>query len=257
MTELLTDRAAVVTGAASGIGRAVAREFAAHGADVVCADVRESPREGGEPTHELVASETDREAAFVDCDVTDYDDVERAVAAADAFGGIDVMVNNAGVVGPQTPVVDLDVDAYRDLVAVNLDGVVHGSKAAALRMVEGGGSIVNVSSIAGITGYGGLAPYSASKGGVTLFSYALAAELGPDGVRVNVVHPGVIETAMTTDDYALVGTDEGEDLKASIPLRRFGRPAEVAGVCTFLASDLAGFVTAESVVVDGGSLNSR
>jgi NAD(P)-dependent dehydrogenase (short-subunit alcohol dehydrogenase family) len=254
---LLDGKAAVVTGAASGNGRAIAEQFADEGAAVVVADVRETPRQGGTPTHESIRDDGG-EATFVECDVSDYDDCVAAVDAAAEFGGVDVMVNNAGIVGPQSPLTELDLDAYRDLLRVNLDGVVHGSKAAALEMVERGegGSIVNMSSVAGMAGYGGITPYSASKGGVRLFSYALASELGPDGVRVNAVHPGVIETAMTTEDSPTVGTEEGEQLKATIPLRRFGDPEEVAGVVTFLGSDLASYVTAESIVVDGGNLNS-
>jgi NAD(P)-dependent dehydrogenase (short-subunit alcohol dehydrogenase family) len=253
---LLDGKTAVVTGGASGNGRAIAETFADHGAAVVVADVREEPREGGTPTHERI-NEAGGEATFVACDVSDYDDCVAAVAAADEFGGLDVMVNNAGIVGPQVPLVDLDFEAYRSLMAVNLDGVFHGSKAAALELVDrGGGSIVNMSSVAGMAGYGGLTPYSAAKGGVRLFSYALASELGPDGVRVNVVHPGVIETEMTREDSPIVGTEEGEQLKATLPLRRFGTPEDVAGVCLFLASDLSSYVTAESIVVDGGNLNS-
>ena len=254
---LLEDKTAVVTGAASGNGRAIAELFAEHGAAVVVADVREEPREGGEPTHELLEARGG-DAVFVECDVTSYDDCVAAVEAAEEFGGVDVMVNNAGIVGPQVPLVELDMDDYRRLMRVNLDGVFHGSKAAALAMVDSGngGSIVNMSSVAGIVGYGGITPYSAAKGGVRLFSYALASELGPDGIRVNVVHPGVIETAMTTEDSPIVGTEEGEQLKAVLPLRRFGTPEDVAGVCLFLASDLSSYVTAESIVVDGGNLNS-
>jgi NAD(P)-dependent dehydrogenase (short-subunit alcohol dehydrogenase family) len=184
---LVDGKTAVVTGGASGNGRAIAETFADHGAAVVVADVREEPREGGVPTHERIR-EGGGEATFVACDVSDYDDCVEAVAAADEFGGLDVMVNNAGIVGPQVPLVDLDFEEYRSLMAVNLDGVFHGSKAAALELVErGGGSIVNMSSVAGMAGYGGITPYSAAKGGVRLFSYALANELGPDGVRVNVV----------------------------------------------------------------------
>ncbi|WP_435075716.1 SDR family oxidoreductase [Halorubrum sp. HHNYT27] len=254
---LLTDKTAVVTGGASGLGRAVAELFADHGAAVVVADLRSEPREGGAPIHERIADQGG-DAAFVECDVTRYEDCVDAVAAAEEFGGIDVMVNNAGIVGPQTPLVDLDFDEYQTLMEVNLRGVFHGSKAAAIAMLEqgNGGSIINMSSVAGMQGYGGITPYSAAKGGVRLFSYALASELGPDDIRVNAVHPGVIETAMTTEDSPTVGTEEGEKLKQTIPLRRFGQPEDVAGVCGFLASDLASYVTAESIVVDGGNLNS-
>jgi NAD(P)-dependent dehydrogenase (short-subunit alcohol dehydrogenase family) len=107
-----------------------------------------------------------------------------------------------------------------------------------------------------MNGYANITPYSAAKGGIRLFSYALANELGPDEIRVNAVHPGVIETAMTVEDQPVVGTEEGEQLKQVIPLRRFGDPEDVAGVCTFLASDLSSYVSAESIVVDGGNLNS-
>ena len=254
---LLSGETAVITGAASGNGRAIAEAFADHGAAVVVADLQREPRQGGTPTDELI-EERGGEAVFVECDVTDYDDCVAAVEAADEFGGIDVMVSNAGIVGPQTPLVDLDLEAYRSLIEVNLDGVFHGAKAAALELVErgDGGSIINMSSVAGMVGYGGITPYSAAKGGVRLFSYALASELGPDGIRVNAIHPGVIETAMTIEDSPTVGTDEGEQLKATIPLRRFGEPSDVAGVCVFLASDLSAYVTAESIVIDGGNLNS-
>ncbi|SFR63364.1 SDR family NAD(P)-dependent oxidoreductase [Halogeometricum limi] len=255
---LLDGETAVVTGGTSGIGRAIAEMFADHGASVVVADRREEPREGGAPTHEFL-EERGAEATFVQCDVSDYDDCVAAVDAADEFGGLDVMVNNAGIVGPQVPLTELDFDDYRTLMSVNVDGVFHGSKAAALKLVErgAGGSIVNMSSVAGFVGYGGITPYSAAKGGVRLFTYALASELGPEGVRVNAVHPGVIETAMTTEDSPIVGTEAGEQLEQSVPLRRFGKPEDVAGVVTFLASDLASYVTAESVLVDGGYVNSE
>ncbi len=257
MAGLLEGKAAVVTGGTSGIGRAVCRTFADHGADVVVADVREEPREGGGPTRELIEEETDAHATFVECDVTDLDDLEAAVSAADEFGGIDVMVNNAGIVGPQATIGEIDYDDYRSLMRVNVDGVFLGSKVAAARMVdENGGSIVNTSSVAGIVGAANLTPYCTAKGGVRLLTYSLAAELGPEGIRVNTIHPGVIETAMTVEDSPMVGTEEGEAMKATIPLGRFGQPEDVAGVVTFLASDLASYVTAESIVVDGGMVGT-
>lgn len=254
---LLEGTTAVITGAASGNGRAIAEVFADHGASVVVADVQTEPRRGGTPTHELI-TETGGSATFVECDVTDYDDVVTAVDAAEDFGGVDVMVNNAGIVGPQGAITELDFDDYQTLMDINLKGVFHGSKAAASRMLDHGteGSIINISSVAGIVGYGGISPYSAAKGGVRLLTYSLAQELGPDGIRVNAVHPGVIETAMTTQDNPLIGTDQGEQLKQTIPLREFGKPEDVAGICTFFASDLARYVTGESVVVDGGWLQT-
>ncbi|WP_458207826.1 SDR family oxidoreductase [Haladaptatus sp. NG-SE-30] len=259
MDGLLDDKTTVVTGGASGIGRAIARRFAEEGADIVVADIREEPREGGTPTHTLVEEETDASAVFAECDVSDPADVSAVVdTAVEEFGSLDVMVNNAGIVGPEGPITEIDPEEYQQLLDINLNGAFFGSRAAAIRMREtgGGGSIVNVSSVAGIRGYGNLSPYCTSKGGVRLLTYSLASELGPDGIRVNVIHPGVIETAMTTDDVPMVGTETGEQMKETIPLRRFGTPDDVAKTALYLASDLASYVTGESIIVDGGSVNT-
>ncbi|GAB3041013.1 SDR family oxidoreductase [Natronobiforma cellulositropha] len=257
MTALLSDRTAVVTGGASGIGREICHTFATHGADVVVADVQEEPREEGPPTHEWIRAETNAGATFVECDVTVRGDLEAAVDAADEFGGLDVMVNNAGIVGPISPIQEVSREEYERLRSINLDGVYTGCQVAAERLIErGGGSILNMSSVAGMVGYADISPYSMVKGGVRLLTYSLAAELGPHGIRVNVIHPGVIETAMTTDDFPIVGTEEEEATAEAVPLRRLGTPEDVANVATFLSSDLAGYVTAESIVVDGGQLRT-
>ena len=252
MDQLLEDRAAVVTGATSGIGRAVARRFADHGADVVVADLRERPREGGAPTHERIDEETDRRARFVECDVRDPAALERAVAAADAFGGVDAMVNNAGVFHAES-FLTADEATFDRVFETNVKGTYFGSQAAARRMVErGSGSIVNLSSTAGLYGVGDYVAYSASKGAIRLMTYALADALGPDGVRANVVHPGVVETAMTREDSEVIDTSAGEAFRERIPLGEFGRPEDVADAALYLASDLARYVTGESLVVDGG-----
>lgn len=258
MAELLADTSAVVTGGASGLGRAIARRFAEHGANIVVADVRRSPREGGRPTDELVTDEFDAGATYVECDVTEKSDLVRAVEVADELGGLDVMVNNAGLLGPTDPLVETDEDEYRRLVDVNLNGTYLGCQVAASDMLDRDtrGSIINLSSIAGIRGYSNRTSYCSSKGGIRLLTYALAAELGPDGIRVNAIHPGATETSMTREDGEVVDSDESEERWKAIPLRRFGRPADVANVALFLASDLADYVTAESVVVDGGVTNT-
>jgi len=253
MSQLLADRAAVVTGAASGNGRAIALAFAEHGADVVVADVQEEPRESGTPTHELIEAETDRNATFVECDVTDMAAVRATIDAADAYGGIDVLVNNAGVLRTG-PITELTEDDYDAVMGVNSKGVFLGCKAAAERMTDG--SIINISSTAGMVGGAENSIYCASKGAVRLLTYALAAELGP-GVRVNAIHPGTTETQMVTEDIEIIGSDEVEDRLESIPLRRFGRPEDVAGAAVYLASDLAAYVTGASLLVDGGVLKGQ
>jgi NAD(P)-dependent dehydrogenase (short-subunit alcohol dehydrogenase family) len=249
---MLEDTAAVITGAASGIGRSIARTFAEEGADIVVADLQKEPREDGTPTHEVIASETDREATFVECDVTDKSDVEAAVEAAEGVGGVDVMVNNAGIFRSEE-VLEVSEAEFDQLFDINVKGTFFGAQVAGERMVASdGGSIINLSSVAGLSGTGDYVTYCTSKGAVRLMTYSLADALGPEGVRVNAIHPGVIETEMTTDDVPIVGTDTGEGYKQTIPSRRFGEPEDIADAALFLASDLGDYVNGESLVVDGG-----
>ncbi len=258
MESLLTDRVAVVTGGASGIGREIATTFATHGASVVIADIQAAPREDGTPTHEVIERETSAEAVFVECDVTNRGDLEAAADAAENLGGLDVMVNNAGIVGPVAPIQDVDWAAYEQLRSINLDGVFTSCQVATERMIEAGngGSIINMSSVAGLVGYANITPYNLAKGGIRLLTYGLAAELGAHDIRVNAIHPGIIETEMTRTDFPVVGGEDEADTLEGIPLARFGRPEDVANVATFLASDLAAYVTAESIVVDGGQVRT-
>ncbi|MCD2201696.1 SDR family oxidoreductase [Halobacterium sp. KA-4] len=252
MTDLLEDQTAVITGAASGNGRGIAQRFAEHGADVICADIRETPREGGTPTHERINMKTDQEAVYVECDVSDIGDLNSAVEAAEQYGGIDCMVNNAGITHTGE-FLNVDEDIFDRLINVNLKGTFFGTQAAAERMVEnGGGTVINLSSLAGYRGYGDFPTYCASKGGIRLLTYALADRLGPEGIRVNVLHPGLIETKMSTEDNPMLGTDETEALLETIPLRREGQPEDVADAALYLASDLSSYVNGESHAVDGG-----
>ena len=257
MSTLLRDNVAVVTGGSSGNGRAIARRFASEGADIVIADIQESPREGGDPTHELIEAETEARATFVECDVTNVDDLEAAVEAAEEFGGITVMVNNAGIFHGEE-FLEVDEDAFDRMMDINVKGVYFGAQAAAKRMVEaGGGRIINLSSVAGLEGSGEFITYCGTKGAVRLLTYSMAAKLGPDGVRVNAIHPGLIETAMTTDDYPIMGTDAEEEFLQAIPSRRAGQPEDVADAALYLASDLSDYVNGESLVVDGGMTNTQ
>ncbi len=256
MEPLLTDRAAVVTGGASGIGRAIALAFAEEGADVVIADRQPEPRERGTPTHERIESETDREALFVECDVSDVEAVRDAVVAADDYGGVDVMVNNAGIYRPHT-FLDVTPEQFDELMDVNVRGTFFGAQAAAQRMVEdSGGSIINVSSIAGIQGSAGSSTYCTSKGAVRLLTSALADELGRLGVRVNAINPGLVGTAMTSEDVELVGTEAEAQFLQGVPLGRTGTPDDIASAALYLASDMSSYVNGESLVVDGGAIRT-
>jgi len=257
MSTLLKDNVAVITGGSSGNGRAIARRFASEGADIVIADIQESPREGGDPTHELIEAETEARATFVECDVTNVDDLEAAVEAAEEFGGVTVMVNNAGIFHSEE-FLEVDEDAFDRMMDINVKGVYFGAQAAAKRMVEaGGGRIINISSVAGLEGSGEFITYCGTKGAVRLLTYAMAARLGPDGVRVNAIHPGLIETTMTTEDYPIMGTNAEEDFLQSIPSRRAGQPEDVADTALYLASDLSDYVNGESLIVDGGMTNTQ
>lgn len=256
MSELLSGKTAVVTGGMSGNGRATAKTFAEHGADVVVADVREEPRGATVPTHESIEEETGAGATYVECDVTDKDDLVTATNAADEFGGVDVMVNNAGIFRSEE-FLSVSEAEFDQLIDINVKGAFFGTQVAAERMQDnGGGSIINLSSVAGLTGTGEHVSYCTSKGAVRLLTYSTADALGPDGIRVNAIHPGVIETAMTTEDVPIVGTEEGEAYLETIPSRRFGNPEDVADAALFLASDLSSYVNGESLVVDGGMTNS-
>ncbi|WP_435185574.1 SDR family oxidoreductase [Halobellus sp. EA9] len=257
MPDLLSGKAAVVTGASSGNGRAIARTFAEHGADVVVADIQEEPRLGGTPTHELIVEETSSEASFVNCDVTSNDDLRAAVKQADEYGGIDVMVNNAGVFAHNEDLFSVTESDYRKMMDINSKGAYFGSQFAAEKMQEtGGGNIINLSSINGDVGTKSNVAYCASKGAVRVMTYAMADALGPD-IRVNAIHPGMIQTAQIVKDYEHLEEEKRQERLDTIPLERQGRPEEIAKAALFLASDLASYVNASSLVVDGGVKNTR
>lgn len=244
----LLGKIAIVTGAASGIGAQTARLLAAQGAKVVVADLdaaRAAP----------VAAEIGGHAIAMD--VTREDDWSRTVAeTVSTFGALDVLVNCAGIELVRT-LADTSLEQWRRVMSVNLDGVFLGIRAA-IPAMRSGGSIVNVSSVAGINGFSKQAAYCASKGGVRLLSKAAAVECAEAGlgIRVNSVHPGIIETPMTRD--ILDGVDAATRphiearWKALHPVGRLGQASEVAQCILFLASDASAFVTGAEMVVDGG-----
>jgi 3alpha(or 20beta)-hydroxysteroid dehydrogenase len=240
----LAGKVAIVTGAARGIGEATARLFAAEGARVLLTDKRDDL--GRE-----VAADIGAAARYVSLDVTSEDDWAAGVAAcAAAFGGVDVLVNNAGIIRV-IPLLETDLDTFRKVLDTNLVGAFLGMKAVAPAMqARGGGSIVNFSSPQGLEGRAAMPAYTASKFGVRGLTRTAAIDLGPLGIRVNAVVPGPTRTAMT----ARKGwTDADYDaVYGGYPLARMAVPEEIARMCLFLASDDASFCTGADFVVDGG-----
>ncbi|SDL83768.1 3alpha(or 20beta)-hydroxysteroid dehydrogenase [Glycomyces sambucus] len=232
----LAGRTAIVTGGARGIGEVYVRALHAEGARVVIADVLAG--EGKALADELEGSR------FCELDVSDEAAWDAAVAATlDAFGAVDVLVNNAGIANA-APIEHFTLAKWNAVIAVNLTGTFLGCRAVVPAMKAAGrGSIVNVSSVEGLRGSERLHGYTASKFGVRGLTKSLAVELGPDGVRVNSVHPGFVRTGMTT---------RIDPARLQIPLGRPGAPGDLAGAVVFLAGDASAYVTGAEIVVDGG-----
>jgi NAD(P)-dependent dehydrogenase (short-subunit alcohol dehydrogenase family) len=249
----LAGRVAVVTGGTSGLGRAIALAFAREGAAVTIGDVREHPADGAAPTAEAIRAAGGR-AAFVPTDVTRGAEVAALVARAAAeFGGLDVMVNNAGIVSTLTPAVDKTEAEWQRVIAVDLGGVWLGCQAALRQLVRQGrgGRIINISSRLALQGGGpGRADYCAAKGGVSSLTRQLAVEAGPHGISVNAICPGFIVTDATRE---VAAAGKLEEMRRRTPYRRLGTPEDVAGCAVFLASPESEFVTGQNLVVDGGA----
>ena len=239
----LDGKVALISGAARGQGEAHARRFVSEGARVVVADLLDV--EG-----EAVAKELGDAARYVHLDVTNEDDWTAAVAATvEAFGELHVLVNNAGVLGAFTPIEKSTVEHFVKVLSINLVGAFLGIKtgAGALR-ASGGGSIVNISSTAGMWGVPFAADYTASKFGVRGLTKVAALELGRDGIRVNSVHPGGVLTEMVK----AVGDDGESDYYRKLPAGRIGTVDDIANLVLFLASDESAYCTGTEFVIDGG-----
>ena len=244
----LTNATALITGGSSGIGYAIAKTLVASGARVAIT---------GRHRARLVEAEKELGVYAINADVSKEEDVQRTYAEVlTAFGHLDILVNNAGIAVAGL-IHELALEDWRRQMATNVDGVFLGVKAALPLMRKGkSGSIINISSIAGLRGAPNLSAYCTSKGAVRLFTKSVALECAAmqDGIRCNSVHPGLIETPIWSQ--VVPGSNEPMDLDAAaalrVPMRRKGWPDDIAKVVLFLASDDSGYMTGEEVVVDGG-----
>lgn len=247
----VSGRTAVVTGAASGIGRGIAQKLAEEGADVIVADLSPEPNMDGQPTHEKIREQGGK-ADFIETDVTDEQSIQDMVyQAAEKFGHIDIIVNNAGV-HHSASVTEETEAGWNQVMGVNLKGTFLCSKHVIKHMqsedIEG--DIVNIGSIAGLVGYGHSASYCASKGGVVELTREMALDYGSEGINVNAVDPGVIKTSMTRDLREDEETRNFMEQNTIAP--RLGEPEDIANAVLFLASDESDFIMGENLAVDGG-----
>jgi len=240
-------KVALISGGARGIGGASARLLAQEGAAVVIGDLLE---EEGRKT-EAQINEAGGRALFVPMDVTSEDDWRRAIdAAVTAYGKLDVLVNNAGISGRFT-VEDTTVELWDKVMSINAKGVFLGTKLAIPVMRQaGGGSIINISSIYGLVGSDSGASYHASKGAVRIFTKSAAIQYAKDGIRVNSVHPGFVDSPLTESYHAQPEIREAR--VAATPMGRMGLPEDIATGILYLASDESSFVTGSELVIDGG-----
>ncbi len=250
MDLLLTGRVALVTGAGSGIGASIAGALAREGCVVQVADLRLELAQKVEKD----LKEEGRKAFSVQLDVGDAKQVDRVVRqVVDDHGRIDILVNNAGVLKTGA-IVDSSVQDWEEVSKVNLSGVFYCSRAVLPFMIEEKyGKIVNIASVSAMRGGGALGNtlYGTTKAGVVAMTKGLARELAPLGINVNAIAPAVVETSMTKSKLTL---ELGEKIREKIPMGRLGKASDIASLAAFLASDVSGYITGETIVIDGGYL---
>lgn len=244
----LAGKVAIVTGAASGFGRAIAERFALEGASVVAADIN------GQGVHEFAGGFGDK-IIPIQGDVSQKDDIEAMVrTATEAFGAVDIVVNNAGVTHRNRPMLEVGEVEFDRIFAVNVKSIYLSAIAAVPRMEKsGGGSIINIASTAGIRPRPGLTWYNGSKGAVITLTKSMAVELAPKNIRVNAINPVMGETGMLTQFMGAADTPENRaKFLAGIPLGRLSRPHDIANAAVFLADPASSFITGIALEVDGG-----
>lgn len=229
----------IVTGGSSGIGEAIVDRFLDEGAKVTVLDIQDDRKQEME----------EKGADYVHCDISDWQQVSEAVEKVGEERGLDVIVNNAGI-GSNSDIKEMTVDEWQKVISVDLDGVMHGTKAAVKYLEESEGTIINIASIYGLVGDIGATAYNAAKGGVVNFTRSVADDLAEDNVRVNSVCPGFVDTPMTEE--ALQDKDFKQHVMSQTPMRRVAEPEEIAGAVAFLASDDASYITGVNLPVDGG-----
>jgi NAD(P)-dependent dehydrogenase (short-subunit alcohol dehydrogenase family) len=241
----LKNKVAIVTGSARGIGQAIAIELARHGASVVVSDI--IPGQG--TVNKIKALK--RNSVFIKADMSKKTDIDNLISQTiKKFKKIDILVNNAGIFQP-SPTENLKEEDWERTININLRGYFECSQAALRYMLkQKQGTIINIASIAGLFGYSMAAAYCASKGGIVLLTKSLASEYGAKGIRVNAICPGIIETAMTKD--ILADKKQKQNMIAKLPLKRTGKPIDIAGGAVFLASEAASYITGHSLIIDGG-----
>jgi len=248
MTGKLQDKVAIVTGAASGFGRGIAELFALEGARVIAADIN------GEGARQLAAA-LGNSVVAVSCDVSKKADVDAMVrAATEAFGGLDIVVNNAGITHRNQPLLDVGEAEFDRIYAVNVKSIYLSTLAAVPEMEQrGGGTIINIASTAGIRPRPGLTWYNGSKGAVITLTKSMAVELAPKNIRVNAINPVMGETGMLRQFMGLPDTPENRTkFTAGIPLGRLSQPYDIANAALFLAEPASSFITGVALEVDGG-----
>lgn len=252
MADRLKGKVAIVTGAASGIGRETALRFAQEGARVVVADRN---RAGGQET-EVLAGEYGSDVAYIPVDVSKPEEIQAMVeGAVDRFGSLDVLVNAAGILIRTPPLAEVDERDWDLIMATNLKGMFFCCKYAIPAMLKsGGGSIVNIASQAGIRGYGQSVPYAVSKAGVIHLTTTAASQYTSQGIRINCIAPGAVDTPQMRGSSA--SAESFKEREVGHPMGRVGRPEEIANAILFLASDEASFISGNTCVVDGGSAAS-